>query len=363
MAKIIKKKYKTYFFLTDSKCIYIQNWSDKHHFLNLLLKYLFRILSSAASPTFSEIQIKSLLRNLSFKMAIYSIRDLEKLSGIKAHTLRVWEKRYGIVQPKRTQTNIRYYLDEDLQLILNIALLNKSGVKISKIAKMTANEIAMEVGAISEDNPDEGVQVEAMTLAMLDLDEAKFDRILQTNTQKNGFEQTMMQLIYPFLEKLSLLWLTGSVKPVHENFITHLIQRKLLAAIDEIPLSRSRHSKKFFLYLPPGEKQELSLLSLHYLLRKAGYSVIYLGNETSIIDVKDAYEIKKPDFIFTIITETFTKVPVQKYVDSLSEEFPESQILLTGYQIAAQDVSAKENISLLYSLGEMLTFLDELKRS
>ena len=294
-------------------------------------------------------------------MAIYSIRDLEKLSGIKAHTLRVWERRYGIVQPKRTQTNIRYYLDEDLQLILNIALLNKSGLKISKIAKMTAHEIAAEVGAISEDNPNEEVQVEAMTLAMLDLDQVKFDRILETSTQKNGFEKTMMQLIYPFLEKLSLLWLTGSVKPVHENFITHLIRQKLMAAIDEIPQSRARHKKQFFLYLPPGEKQELSMLSIYYLLRKEGYSVIYLGNETSIVDLKDAYEIKQPNFIFTIITETFTKVPVQTYVDSLSEGFPESQILLTGYQIAAQDVRAAENVSLFYGLGELLTFLDELK--
>ncbi|MFT4758895.1 MAG: DNA-binding transcriptional MerR regulator [Paraglaciecola sp.] len=294
-------------------------------------------------------------------MAIYSIRDLEKLSGIKAHTLRVWERRYGILQPKRTQTNIRYYLDEDLQLVLNIALLNKGGLKISKIAKMTVQEIAIEVGMILEDNPDNEIQVEAMTLAMLELDEIKFDRILEVRTQRDGFKKTMLQLIYPFLEKLSLLWLTGSIKPVHENFVTHLIRRKLMVAINDIPLSRSRHNKQFFLYLPPGEKQELSLLSIHYLLRKEEYSVVYLGNNTSIVDVKDAYEIKHPNFIFTIITETFTKVPVQQYVDSLVTNFPESQILLTGYQIAAQDVKAAENVSLFYSLGEFLVFLEELK--
>lgn len=294
-------------------------------------------------------------------MAIYSIRDLEKLSGIKAHTLRTWEQRYGVVQPKRTDTNIRYYLDEDLQLVLNIALLNKNGLKISKIAKMSKEEIATEVDAISVENKEEEVLIEAMTLAMLDLDEIRFNRIMEACAQQKGFEQTMLQLIYPFLEKLSLLWLTGSVKPVHENFITHLIRQKLMAAIDAVPFVQLQTNKKFFIYLPPGEKQELSLLSIYYFLKKEGFPVIYLGQEVSLMDLQDAYKIQQADFIFTIITETFTKSPVQKYINSLSEIFSDSQILLTGYQIAAQDVNAPENTNLLYSLGEMLTFLQVLK--
>lgn len=294
-------------------------------------------------------------------MAIYSIRDLEKLSGIKAHTLRTWEQRYGIVQPKRTETNVRYYLDEDLQLVLNIALLNKNGLKISKIAKMSKEEIAAEVSAISEENKEEEVLIEAMTLAMLDLDEVRFDRIIEASVQQKGFEQTMLELIYPFLEKLSLLWLTGSVKPVHENFITHLIRQKMMAAIDAIPFAQLQTNKKFFIYLPPGEKQELSLLSIHFLLKKEGFPVIYLGQEVSLMDLQDAYKIQPADYIFTIITETFTKSSVQKYVDSLAENFPTTKILLTGYQIAAQDVRPTENITLLYNLGEMLTFLQALK--
>lgn len=293
-------------------------------------------------------------------MAIYSISDLEKLSGIKAHTLRTWEQRYGIVQPKRTQTNIRYYLDEDLQLILNIALLNKNGLKISKIAKMSEGEIATEVEVLTDENQNDDIQTEALTLAMLELDEIRFDRIVATSIEQKGFERMMLELIYPFLEKLSILWLTGSVKPIHENFISHLIHQKLMAATVQIPITKPAKKKKFFLYLPPNEKQELSLLFMHYLLKKRGFSIIYLGQETSIIDLKDAYQIQKPDFIFTIISESFTDSPVQSYVDSLADSFPDSQILLTGYQIIAQDVRTKKNLSLLHSLDDTLRYLDRL---
>lgn len=294
-------------------------------------------------------------------MAIHSISDLEKLSGIKAHTLRIWEQRYGILQPKRTQTNIRYYLDEDVQLVLNIALLNKNGVKISKIAKMSNKQIAKEVVTIVEENQDEDVQIEALTLAMLELNETKFNKIVATSTLQKGFEQTMLELIYPFLEKLSVLWLTGSIKPIHENFISHLIRQKLMAATAEISDNLTPNSKKFFLYLPPGEKQELSLLFMHYLLKKKNFAVIYLGSDTSLVDLKDAYEIQQPDFIFTFVSETFIKIPVQHYINSLSESFPESQILLTGYQIIAQNIRSKENVSLLYSLSDTLQFLEALK--
>ncbi len=198
-------------------------------------------------------------------MAVYSISDLEKLSGIKAHTIRVWEQRYDIIQPKRTKTNIRYYQDEDLKLLLNIALLNKNGIKISKIAKMTNKEIAEKVAAISEINFEYGTQLDALTISMIEMDEFKFDRIISTNIQQLGFERTMLEIIYPFLDKLSVLWLTGSINPVQENFMSYLIRQKLIVAINNLPLLQSKDTKKFIIYLPEGERQELSLLFMSYL--------------------------------------------------------------------------------------------------
>ncbi len=295
-------------------------------------------------------------------MAIYSIRDLEKLCGVKAHTIRVWEQRYGIIQPKRTETNIRYYQDADLKLLLNIALLNRNGIRISKIAKMSEEEIAERVAAISEVNFEYGTQLDALTISMIEMDEYKFDRIISTNIQQLGFEQTMLEIIYPFLDKLSVLWLTGSINPVQENFMSYLIRQKIIVAIDNESFAMGKNVKKFMIYLPEGETQELSLLFMHYLLKSRRNKVVYLGLNNSIGDLIDAYNIHKPDYLFTMITETYAKRPVQKYVDELSENFTDTQILLSGYQVAAQNVTSSGNVSVLNSLDDTIELLNDLNR-
>lgn len=294
-------------------------------------------------------------------MAVYSIKDLEKLSGIKAHTLRVWEQRYGIIEPKRTNTNIRYYLDEDLKFVLNIALLNKNGIKISKIAQMSPLEIAEKVAAISEINFEYGTQLDALTISMIEMDEYKFDRIVSANIQQLGFERTMLEVIYPFLDKLSVLWLTGSINPVQENFMSYLIRQKIVVAIDQEPLVNSRNARRFLIYLPEGEKQELSMLFMHYLLKSRGNHVAYVGQDINLPDLKDAYSIYKPDFIFTMITETFTSEPLQQYVDRLAENFKGAQILLSGYQVVVQALKPRENVEILRSLGDTMAFLEALQ--
>lgn len=294
-------------------------------------------------------------------MAVYSIKDLEKLSGIKAHTIRVWEQRYGIIEPQRTRTNIRYYQDEDLKYLLNIALLNKNGIKISKIAQMSRVEVAEKVAAIAEINFEYGTQLDALTISMIEMDEYKFDRIVSTNIQQIGFERTVLELIYPFLDKLSVLWLTGSINPVQENFISYLIRQKIVVAIDREPLSTGSAGHKFILFLPEGERQELSLLFMHYLLKRRRNQVVYLGQDISLGDLRDATNIHQPDFIYTMITETFAKEPVQQYVDRISEAFPDSSILLSGYQMAVQKVEVPENVKVLKSLQQTLDFVDHIQ--
>lgn len=291
-------------------------------------------------------------------VAVYSIKDLEKLSGIKAHTIRIWEQRYNILEPQRTKTNIRYYQDEDLKLLLNIALLNKNGFKISKIAKMKDQELAREVAAISEIDFRGGADLDALTLSMIEMDENKFDRIVTNNIDQIGFEPTMMEVIYPFLDKLSILWLTGSITPVQENFVSYLIRQKIISAIDAIPLSTDSDTERFILYLPEGERQELSLLFMYYLLKARGKNVLYLGQETSLIDLEDAHRVRPANFIFTMITETFTKEPVQHYVDRLAERFPDTRILLSGYQMVVQPVDAPPHVEILRSLEQALNIVE-----
>lgn len=291
-------------------------------------------------------------------MAIYSIKDLENLCGIKAHTIRIWENRYGIVTPQRTKTNIRYYQDEDLKLLLNIALLNKNGFKISKIAKMSHSEITAKVASLSSVQLEEDTQLDALTLSMIEMDEFKFDHIINTNIRQIGFERTMLEIIYPFLDKLSVLWLTGSIDPVQENFISCLIRQKLIAAIDAIPPVQKDSGKKFIIFLPEGETQELSLLLIHYLIKLRKNKVIYLGSKISIQDVQDTCKIHNPDFIFTMITETYIKTPVQTYIKTLSESFPDSQILLSGYQVVVQQVKSSDNVTIINSINDMIYFLN-----
>lgn len=290
-------------------------------------------------------------------MAIYSIKDLEKLSGIKAHTLRVWEQRYKIIHPKRTPTNIRYYEDDDLKLLLNVALLNRHGHKISRIAKMGQNEIAEKVAAISSVNDLSGTQLDALTISMIEMDEFKFERIVAANIEHIGFERTMMEVIYPFLDKLGVLWLTGSINPVQENFVSYLIRQKIIAAIDRTVCTPYPEQRKFIIYLPEGERQELSILFMHYLLKSRNNHVIYLGQDISIQDLRDAFKVHDPDFIFTMITEAFSKESVQTYVEKLANHFPASRILISGYQVIAQGVQPPPNVLILHSLEEALALV------
>lgn len=292
-------------------------------------------------------------------VAVYSIKDLEILSGIKAHTLRIWEQRYDIINPKRTKTNFRYYEDEDLKFILNIALLNKNGMKISQIAKMSEQEISNKAVAVSDFNFEYGTQLDALTIAMIEMDEHKFERIISTNIRQIGFERCMLEIVYPFLDKLSLLWLTGSICPAQENFTCNLIRQKIIVAIDNEPLPSGEEVKKFLLFLPEGEKRELNILFLNYMLKSRGHQVVYIGVEAPLCDLKDAYNFHRPDFIFTMITEAFANESAQKYTDKLSAAFPDCRILLSGYQVEVQNILPLANITLLKSLNQVLDFLND----
>ncbi|MEO0731789.1 MAG: MerR family transcriptional regulator [Bacteroidota bacterium] len=294
-------------------------------------------------------------------MAVYSISDLEKLTGIKAATLRAWEQRYTIVTPKRTATNIRYYLDEDLRELLNVALLNKNGIKISKIAKMSTDERAERVASLSSIHVSPDTQLDALTLSTVEMDEFKFSHIVDTNIRQRGFEETMLEVIYPFLDKLGALYFTGSVKPVQEAFISNLIRRKIIAAVDALPQPRQRKGPIFCLYLPDGERQELSLLFVNYLLRKRGFTTRYLGGDVAVIDLADMVSCTRVDYFFTIISNAFTHEPVEQHVDSVLENCPQATLLLTGYQAAMHDFSRKDRVKMVSGLEEMLLFVQRLK--
>jgi len=293
-------------------------------------------------------------------MAVYSINDLEKLCGIKAHTLRIWEKRYGIINPKRTSTNIRYYLDEDLQKVLNIALLNRNGIKISKIAKMTNEQIQNEVSQLTEVDGTSNDKMDALIFAMLELNEYKFNKMLDHNIAEKGYEVTMNDIIYPFMDKLSMMWIAGSIKGVHENFVASVIRRKTIIAIDEFSQAYDEDAPTFLLYLPKNETHELSLLFLHFLLKKIGVNVINLGTQVPLIDVLEGQKISNADFVFTLFNDSFSEAPLQPYLNELGRHLPDCRVLISGYQTVSQNISVPTNVTVLSGINEVKTYAEKV---
>jgi len=288
----------------------------------------------------------------------YSIKDLEQLSGIKAHTLRIWEQRYNLLNPKRTDTNIRYYDDSDLKLILNVALLNDNGFKISKIASMSLSEMKEEVIRLTDRSLTHDDQVHALTICMIEMDEDRFDKVLTTNIIKIGFEQTMLNIIYPFLSKIGLLWQTGAINPAQEHFISNLVRQKLIVAIDgQIP---SISGKKFLLFLPEGELHEISILFASYLIKSKGHKVIYLGQSTPKRDLDAVYDLVEPDYILTVMTSCPPDDSPQEYVDYLSTRFSKSQIFVSGYQVVGQDLQFGPNVKQFSYIREIKDVLEEI---
>lgn len=290
----------------------------------------------------------------------YSIKDLEQLSGIKAHTLRIWEQRYEVLKPKRTDTNIRYYDDEDLKLVLNIALLNEHGYKISKIADMSWDDMRREVLHVTEQGQSYTEQIQALTISMIDLDEERFEKIMSTNFLHQGFENTMINIIFPFLQRIGVLWQTGAINPAHEHFISNLIRQKLIVAIDGQVVKYTSSSPKFMLFLPEGELHEISLLFTSYLIKARGGRVIYLGQSLPFSDLCEAYRVHQPTFLCSIITTTPTAAEIQPYVDKLAHTFVQSNIILSGFQVVTQDLELPENVSIAYSVSDLSQFLKTL---
>lgn len=277
-------------------------------------------------------------------MASYSIKDLEELSGIKAHTIRIWEKRYGVVVPERTNTNIRLYSDEDLKKLLNISILNKHGLKISHLSRLSQDDLKEKVIHISRETINTGIQIENLIISMLDLDEWKFDKILSDSIIKIGFEETLVSLMHPFFEKIGLLWQTGSINPAQEHFVSNLMRQKLIVAIDgQAPVQRD-NQVNFILFLHENELHELGLLFYSYLLKKHGIKVIYLGQAVPFQDLKKIINIQKADYFLTSFTTGITEKDLKSYLIRMSDTFPEQTIYYTGYQISKINGSLPGNL-------------------
>lgn len=289
-------------------------------------------------------------------MGKYSIKELEHLSGIKAHTIRIWEKRYSLINPKRTSTNIRFYSDDDLKKIINVSLLNAHGFKISKIAGMSDEEITRKVLELSDTDNDHSIHINQLVTAMVQLDEEKFETALSGFFLRYNFEQTMTRIVYPFLQKTGVLWQTHNISPAQEHFISNLIRQKVIVGIDGLPLQSD--GDRALLYLPENELHEIGLLFSHYLLRKAGYRTIYLGQAVPYSDLLQVFNHYRPALLVTALTTPLSGMSVEDYLDLLAADFSCRKILVSGLQVQHLSCSPSDNrVETVRNITELLAHL------
>lgn len=282
----------------------------------------------------------------------YSIKYLEEISGIKAHTIRIWEQRYKLLEPKRTDTNIRYYEDSQLRKILNVTTLLNSGYKISRIGEMSDAQITSLLKENIDSNKDTFGTFHHYTneliISSLNFDKTSFENNFNSCVLKFGFSATVENVLYPTLNRMGLLWLSEEMNPSQEHFASNLIKQKIYSAIDG--LSEPKKNKTTcILFLPENEHHEIGLLYFNYLLIKSGIKTIYLGENVPIENVKQAEGIIKPTHLIFFLTKSNTKEHTQKYLNDVSKLFPKQNILLAGSPSIFENVKIPKSIELVNS--------------
>ncbi|CAK9250859.1 unnamed protein product [Sphagnum jensenii] len=266
----------------------------------------------------------------------------------------MWEQRYAFITPLRTETNIRYYSDEQLKMMLNVALLHRHGHKISKIAEMGPEIIRQHVLQLIDDPAHTDGLLDGLIHAMVDFDEGRFEKSLNTAILKVGFAHTFEQIILPFLQRTGLLWTTGLINPMQEHFISNLIRRKLCVAIDQQHTTPDAKTRKFVLFLPEGEWHELMLLYTDYALRSRNHQVIYLGASVPLDDIFAMNNTFQPDYLVSFLTAPLPIISTQDFINKLSEANPGLSILIGGRQAADSAISLPHNVNFISSLGHLL---------
>ena len=262
-------------------------------------------------------------------MGHFSISDLEQLSGIKAHTIRMWEQRYDLLRPVRSATNIRMYCNDDLRRLLNVSTLCARGQRISQVARLSDAELQTAVLACSNDAHDYHQQVNALLAAMLSFDEQHLNQLFNEAAAWLGFEKMMLYVAYPLLQRIGLMWLAGTMNPAQEHLLTHLLRQKMLAAIDALP-GVLTSARRWVLFLPANELHELALLFMNYTLRARGQHTLYLGQNLPVEELTVVCETYRPDAVVTVLTSQPERARVADFAREVSESCGHKLVVLYG---------------------------------
>jgi len=263
-------------------------------------------------------------------MEKYSIKDLEKLSGIKSQTIRVWERRFNIMKPSRTETNRRRYGDNQLRKIINISILQRNGFKISLIASLSDHEIEEKAAYLSKDTSQSDTQIDTLIKLTITHNENRINELLVRSIINRGFEDTITKIALPFLNRFGIMWQTGSADIGSEHFITNIIRNRIILSIESLSVTKREGAKKFILFLPENELHEIGLLYFTYIIKKAGHETLYLGQSTPLESVVSVNNRWKADFIVTGLMTGFPGFIPYDFLSQLSVSFPDSNVLVSG---------------------------------
>ena len=292
-------------------------------------------------------------------MSTYSIKDLEQVSGIKAHTIRIWEQRYNFLQPLRTDTNIRTYNASELKVILNVSLLNKYGFKISHIDKMTPEQLEEKILSLNQLDAVKERVINGLIKEMVSLNMGSFEMQLDIYIGQKGIERTVLEIVFPFLERVGVLWMTNHVNPAQEHLATNILRQKLILGIEKLPAVVNQ-DKNVILFMPEGEHHEIGLLLVYFLLKQQGVFVNYLGANVPLRDLAFLNGIKKPEYIFCHITSPSKLFKLDRFITHLGQISNATPVLLSGQLIKDYKGKLSDNIKVKISLTEVLQVIHAL---
>ena len=293
---------------------------------------------------------------------VFSIKDLENISGIKAHTIRIWEKRYNVLEPMRSDTNIRYYNLVNLQKLLNITLLHDHGYKISRIAKFTEQQIPEAVREIISEKSVKSHAISSFKMAMLNFDQSLFFKTYDTLLSEKSFREVFHEVFIPLMNEIGLLWQSETITPAHEHFISYLIKQKLLINTEKLQVLQPTNDEKVFvLYLPSNEIHELGLMYLNYEVLHQGYRSIYLGESIPLDNLKDLKKYFNKVTFISYLTVEPNKDEINHYIKAINDEVlndENTELWLLGRMvdfIESQNISDKTRI--FRSISDLVVYL------
>lgn len=290
----------------------------------------------------------------------FSIKELESLSGIKAHTIRIWEQRYHFLKPSRTSTNIRTYSNEELKTLLSVALLNKYGYKISRIDEMNTEQRSKAILSLPQDDAKEEYLLLQLIGFTVDLQHIQFEDLLNQCIQQRGLANTITQVIFHFLERVGVLWQTSRITPAQEHVVTNIIRQKLVSAIDALPPVLANHPL-YLLFLPEDEHHELGLLFVYFLLKQKGIPVLYLGANVPLKDVHYAAQVKNPFALYIHLTSTPRQFHVEKFLTQLNRGLSQARVFISGSIVHMYSKPLPANMQFLASFEQVFASISSIK--